>query len=74
MVKHQDGKWTEKFYIYLNSTVDEVTFAHIPSYSYDLSNLEVDKMARQELERMYPETIQRKTVQVNQVERKPDIW
>ena len=32
------------------STVEEVTFVHIPGQSYDLSNLEVDKMAKQELE------------------------
>ena len=42
------------------STLKEVVFMHIPSHSYDLSNLEVDHMARSELEKIHPEIAQKK--------------
>ena len=54
------------------STMEEVTFVHIPYHSYDLSNLEVDKMARQELEKEYLETIPKKTTLFQQIEIKPE--
>jgi len=42
------------------STLEEVVFMHIPSHSYNLSNLEVDRMARSELEKIHPETAPKK--------------
>ena len=47
------------------STIEEVTFVHISGHLYNLSNLEVDKMARQELEKEYPEKIPKKSLQSN---------
>ena len=55
------------------STVEDVTFVHIPGHSYDLSNLEVDKMARQELEREYLETIPKKMAPFQQIEIMPEL-
>ena len=45
------------------STQEEVVFMHIPRHSYDLSNLEVDRMAMNELEKIHPETILKKKVE-----------
>jgi len=42
------------------STLEEVVFMHILGHSYDLSNLEVDRMARNELEKIHPEMAQKK--------------
>jgi len=55
------------------TTIEEVTFVHIPGHSYDLSNLEVDKMARQELEKEYLKTIPKKSTPIEQGKEEPAI-